>query len=238
MPKPAARRANTARCGKPGLTRRNGSSTPSLRALCASNPEFPVRTVRQFSSLRRYSKAQCRTLLEIVLYNTVLTILDNTIICAARIAHLVRRTIFTKGEPEIWSNRAGTGNMSIGIKTYGAFVPQLRMAKAAIADAHAWALPNLKALARGERALCSWDEDAITMAVQASRQCIAAAPSARVTGLKLASTTAPFADLQNATIVSAALRLPAEVPCQDVSGSTRAGLSALGQTLRCADRED
>ncbi len=128
--------------------------------------------------------------------------------------------------------------MSIGIKTYGAFVPQLRMAKAAIADAHAWALPNLKALARGERALCSWDEDAITMAVQASRQCIAAAPSARGTGLKLASTTAPFADLQNATIVSAALRLPAEVPCQDVSGSTRAGLSALAQTLRCADGED
>jgi 3-hydroxy-3-methylglutaryl CoA synthase len=128
--------------------------------------------------------------------------------------------------------------MAIGIKTYGAFVPQLRMAKAAIADAHAWAMPHLKALARGERALCSWDEDAITMAVQASRQCLAAAPSARLTGLKLASTTAPFTDLQNATIVSAALRLPAEVPCQDVSGSTRAGLGALAQTLRCADGED
>jgi 3-hydroxy-3-methylglutaryl CoA synthase len=128
--------------------------------------------------------------------------------------------------------------MAIGIKTYGAFVPRLRMAKGAIADAHAWALPNLKALARGERALCNWDEDAITMAVQAARHCLAAAPAARPTGLYFASTTAPFADLQNATIVSGALRLPPEMPCQDVSGSTRAGLGALAQTLRGAGGED
>jgi len=128
--------------------------------------------------------------------------------------------------------------MSIGIKTYGAFVPQLRMAKAAIADAHAWALPNLKSLARGERALCSWDEDAITMAVQASRECLGAYPAPRPAGLQFASTTAPFADLQNAAIVSGALRLPAQMPCQDVSGSTRAGLTALAQTLQYGGAED
>jgi 3-hydroxy-3-methylglutaryl CoA synthase len=93
-------------------------------------------------------------------------------------------------------------------------------------------------MARGERALCSWDEDAITLAVQASRACLAAVPAGFPSSLVFASTTAPFADLQNATIVSAALRLPEEMPCQDTSGSTRAGLSALAQLLRGADTKD
>jgi 3-hydroxy-3-methylglutaryl CoA synthase len=128
--------------------------------------------------------------------------------------------------------------MAIGIKAYGAFVPKLRMSRAAIADAHAWALPGLKSMARGERALCSWDEDAITMAVQASRHCLAAVRAARPSALVFASTTAPFADLQNATIISAALRLPEEMPCQDMSGSTRVGLGALAQLFRSSDGED
>jgi 3-hydroxy-3-methylglutaryl CoA synthase len=122
--------------------------------------------------------------------------------------------------------------MTTGIRSYGAFVPRLRMAKAAIAEAHAWALPHLKSLARGERALCNWDEDAITMAVQAARDCLDTSPASAVTGLTLASTTAPFADLQNATLVARALRLEPGVPCQDSSGSTRAGLRALVQALQ------
>src|ERR1700688_2069092 len=122
--------------------------------------------------------------------------------------------------------------MTTGIRSYGAFVPRLRMAKAAIAEAHAWALPHLKSLARGERALCNWDEDAITMAVQAARNCLDTSLASAVTGLTLASTTAPFADLQNATLVARALRLEPGVPCQDSSGSTRAGLRALVQALQ------
>ena len=129
--------------------------------------------------------------------------------------------------------------MSVGIKAYGAYVPRLRMSKAAIADAHAWALPNLKSAARGERALCNWDEDSITMAVQAARNCLAASTeSAAPSTLYFASTTAPFADLQNATIVSAALRLAEDIPCQDLSGTSRVGLSAIAQVLRSSEGED
>jgi 3-hydroxy-3-methylglutaryl CoA synthase len=122
--------------------------------------------------------------------------------------------------------------MRMGIKSYGAFVPRLRIRRAAIAEAHAWALPGLKSLARGERSLCSWDEDSLTMAVQAARSCLGGVPSSQPMELTFASTTAPFADLQNAVIVARALRLETNVPCQDTGGSTRAGLRALTQALR------
>lgn len=119
----------------------------------------------------------------------------------------------------------------VGIRCYGIFVPRLRLARAAIADGHSWALPGLKALGKGERAFCNWDEDAITMAVQAARDCLSSGAPPSVCDVVLASTTAPFADLQNASIVARALRLNDTVTAQDVTGSTRAGLRALVNAL-------
>jgi 3-hydroxy-3-methylglutaryl CoA synthase len=119
------------------------------------------------------------------------------------------------------------GTTSIGISSVGAFIPRRRMSRAAIAEAHAWAFPSLKSLANGERSMCNWDEDVITMAVEASRDCLRGVPPGRITALDLASTTAPYADLQNAVIASAALSLDASTSCTDFSGSTRAGLTAL-----------
>ena len=54
-----------------------------------------------------------------------------------------------------------------GILSFGAYVPRRRLDRRAIAAAHAWANPNLKALARGTRAICGQDEDSLTMAVAA-----------------------------------------------------------------------
>ena len=121
----------------------------------------------------------------------------------------------------------------IGISSYGVFIPRCRIARSAIVDAHAWALPGLKALGRGERAFGNWDEDAITMGVQAARNCLegrAGMPA----DVSLASTTAPFADLQNSSILCQALRMSEIVKAQDFSGSTRAGLRALAQALDAA----
>jgi 3-hydroxy-3-methylglutaryl CoA synthase len=119
---------------------------------------------------------------------------------------------------------------SIGITSYGVFIPRCRIARSVIVDAHAWALPGLKALGRGERTFCSWDEDAITLAVQAARDCLAGRHDAPV-DVTLASTTAPFADPQNTSVLSQVLRLGDAVTGQDVSGSSRAGLRALAQAL-------
>jgi len=126
----------------------------------------------------------------------------------------------------------------IGIKSFGAYVPARRMSRAAMADAHAWAFPSLKSLGKGEKALCGWDEDVITMAVEAGRDCLRDAERSAVSTLDLASTTAPYADLQNAVIAGFALRLNRETASADHSGSTRAGLAALARACSAAQAGD
>ncbi|HKT73190.1 MAG TPA: 3-oxoacyl-[acyl-carrier-protein] synthase III C-terminal domain-containing protein [Steroidobacteraceae bacterium] len=120
----------------------------------------------------------------------------------------------------------------VGIKSFAAYIPRLRLDRAAIAAAHAWALPGLRGLAKGERSFGSWDEDAITMAVEAGRACMATKLDGRVGSLIFASTSAPFADLQNASIVSGAVGLAADTGTLDTSGSLRAGTSALIHALK------
>ncbi len=124
--------------------------------------------------------------------------------------------------------------MERGITAFGAYVPALRMDRAAIAGAHAWAFPALKAQAKGARALANWDEDTVTMAVEAAR----GVPCQDVGAITFASTTPPFADLQNATLIASALGLPSELSTSDVGGSLRAGTTALRNALLGDGRTD
>lgn len=73
------------------------------------------------------------------------------------------------------------------------------------------------------------------MAVHAARECLAAVPGEEPGDLAFASTTAPFAEPQNASIVARALRLGSTATSQDVAGSTRGGLRALAQALEAGD---
>jgi hydroxymethylglutaryl-CoA synthase len=115
----------------------------------------------------------------------------------------------------------------VGIAAFGAYVPSLRVDRAEIAAAHAWVNPGLGRVARGERSSCGWDEDAITMAVEAGRGALANIDRERIKSLAFASTTAPFADRLNAGVVSGALRLHERCTALDLGGSLRAGTSAL-----------
>jgi 3-hydroxy-3-methylglutaryl CoA synthase len=124
----------------------------------------------------------------------------------------------------------------IGITAFGAYVPRLRITRASIAAAHGWMAPGLKAQAKGSRAFKSWDEDPITMAVEAIRDAAGTAGLANFDALRLASTNFPYADLQSASIVASALGAPATIASSDVGGSQRAGTSALLQALRTAER--
>jgi 3-hydroxy-3-methylglutaryl CoA synthase len=116
--------------------------------------------------------------------------------------------------------------MERGITSYGTYIPRLRIDRAAIAAAHSWAFPSVRG--KGARALANWDEDTITMAVEAARGVSLDGVSAIV----FASTTPPYADLQNAALVAAAIGLANDVASADVSGSLRSGTSALLQTLQ------
>jgi 3-hydroxy-3-methylglutaryl CoA synthase/uncharacterized OB-fold protein len=119
-----------------------------------------------------------------------------------------------------------------GITGFGAYIPRLRLDRKVIAAAHGWMAPSLRGLARGTRAFCSWDEDAVTMAVEAARGCGGPQHRETITSLTLASTTFPYADLQNSSIVAGALALPAALRTADVGGSQRAGVSVLAAALR------
>ena len=115
---------------------------------------------------------------------------------------------------------------SVGIVGYGGYVPQLRLKRSAIAAANLWTNPAMKAQGKGERSFAAWDEDVVTMAVEAARDALGAVSRAGIGGVILASTTAPFADRLNAGIVAGALGLADDVDALDVGGSMRAGTSA------------
>src|SRR4029453_2510776 len=109
----------------------------------------------------------------------------------------------------------------LGIKSYAACIPRLRMDRASIAAAHAWAIPSLRGLGKGERSFCSWDEDSITMSVEAARGCLRGTARAGVGALTFASTTPVFSDLQNASLVASAAGLEGDLSTLDASGSLR-----------------
>ncbi len=120
----------------------------------------------------------------------------------------------------------------VGIAAWGAYAPRLRLSRKAVTQANAWVAPNLRAKAKGERSMANWDEDALTMAVEAARDALGPDDDrTAIDALYFASTTAPFTDRLNAGIVSAALTLEKSIASADITGSQRCGLAALGQAL-------
>lgn len=124
---------------------------------------------------------------------------------------------------------------NFGITGFGGYVPRLRMPRATIAAAHQWMAPGLRAQAKGQRAFCSWDEDAVTMAVEAARDALGDRPRDTFASLAMVTTTSPFADMQSSAIVARALGLPDAVRTQDLGSSHRAGVGGLIAALRAAD---
>jgi 3-hydroxy-3-methylglutaryl CoA synthase/NAD(P)-dependent dehydrogenase (short-subunit alcohol dehydrogenase family)/putative sterol carrier protein len=115
----------------------------------------------------------------------------------------------------------------IGITSYGAYLPRLRLDRMAIFQGMGWFAPAIMMVAQGERSMCNWDEDAITMAVEASRDCLRGRDKSELEAFYLASTTLPFADRQNAGIVSAALNLRDDMMTADHTSSQKAATTAL-----------
>jgi len=128
--------------------------------------------------------------------------------------------------------------MEVGILRFGGYVPQSRLQRAEILKAHGWFNPGLRGLAKGERAMANWDEDPITMAFEASRDCLAGRDRDDISALYMASTSFPFLDRQNAGVVASALDLGSGVQTIDLASSQRAGTSALSVALKTAASGD
>ena len=120
----------------------------------------------------------------------------------------------------------------IGITAYGGYVPRLRLSRQAAAQANAWYAPQFGGR-KGTRAFAHWDEDSITLAVAAARDCLGPVGQrdrSTVRALLLASDTLPFAERLNAAVVAGALD---RLSHASVSGDARleAGLRP-GASLR------
>ncbi|MDY6835272.1 MAG: OB-fold domain-containing protein [Chloroflexota bacterium] len=112
-----------------------------------------------------------------------------------------------------------------GITSYGAYIPWLRIDRKIIFSAMGWLNPGT--YMAGEKAVANYDEDSITMAVAAATDALKGTDPTTVDGLYLATTTSPFKERQDATIVSAAIGLGDNIRTADFTDSTKAGTTAL-----------
>jgi hydroxymethylglutaryl-CoA synthase len=112
-----------------------------------------------------------------------------------------------------------------GVVSYGAYIPYHRISREEFQRAWGgFAMP-------GERAVANFDEDSITMAVEAAKDCLTGMDNVKIDALFLASTTLPYKEKLGSAIISAALNLSTEVRTADFAGSLRVGTSALGCAL-------
>jgi hydroxymethylglutaryl-CoA synthase len=109
----------------------------------------------------------------------------------------------------------------VGITSYGAHIPMHRLTREEIARA------NGGRGSKGEKAICGFDEDSLTMAVAAGVDCLKGLDRKAVDGLYLATTTAPYVEKMVSATAAAALDLRADLGTLDFGNSLRAGTGAL-----------
>ncbi|MBM4246719.1 MAG: 3-hydroxy-3-methylglutaryl CoA synthase [Deltaproteobacteria bacterium] len=108
----------------------------------------------------------------------------------------------------------------VGITSFGAYIPYLRLSLAAASG-------GKRTEGGPEKAVANYDEDALTLAVAAGIDCLRGIDRKTVDGVLFASTSYAFKEKQGAAIVAKALDLRRDVLTADVGDSLRAGTNAL-----------
>lgn len=117
--------------------------------------------------------------------------------------------------------RDGSGTSPVGITGVGAYIPYYYLERRTISAA--WGTRP----AKGRKAMANSDEDPITMAVDAGLDCLRDGGRDQVDSLIFASTSNPYDEKSQATLIGTALGLPTEVAVADMGSSLRSGLAAL-----------
>lgn len=115
-----------------------------------------------------------------------------------------------------------------GIVACGVYLPYYRLDRKAIGTA--LGVPP----GRGTRAVASYDEDTTSMAVEAGRLALRAAPGVKPRALYFATAVPGYLDKTNATAIHAALGLDDSAMAFDMVGSIRSGAGALRAALDAA----
>lgn len=126
----------------------------------------------------------------------------------------------------------------VGIVSYGGYIPRRRLNRMSVIQEMGWYIPALLMVANGERSMCNWDEDSITMAVASARDCIAGLDKSGIDGLYLATTTPAFSDRQNAGIVAAGLNLRDSIASADFTSSLKSATTAVIAALESVKSGD
>ena len=108
-----------------------------------------------------------------------------------------------------------------GIVSYGTYIPTYRLPRDLIAKE--WGTPSLG----GERAVANFDEDSLTLAVNASIDAFGSREPQTLAGVFFASTTSPYREKQAAATIATVLDASPEVRTMDFTDTLRAGTSAL-----------
>src|SRR5256886_4533419 len=111
------------------------------------------------------------------------------------------------------AGRAAGGAKLAGIVRYGSYIPYFRLQRAAMGAG------------KGERAVASYDEDSVSMAVEAARDAVRGGVA--VDTVLFATTSPAYAEKLDAATIQAALELPESLGSVGLGGSSRMGLAAL-----------
>jgi len=106
-------------------------------------------------------------------------------------------------------------------------VPRYRLDRKKIFKAMGWMNPGNVAIARGEKAVANFDEDSITMAVAAGIDAVRGIDPSKLDGVYFASTSMPYKERLNASILTAALGLRDQVRAADFGGGLKAGTTSV-----------
>lgn len=114
------------------------------------------------------------------------------------------------------------------IASLGGYLPLLRLDRKAANVALKWS--GLSGPREGHRAVAGWDEDAVTLSLEAARVALDGAPTPEA--LVFASTSAPFFERSQAALLVEALALPRATRAQDVAGTRKCAVAALLAALQ------
>ena len=109
----------------------------------------------------------------------------------------------------------------VGIISYGAYVPMWRIERSEIAQASGVGSMG------GERAVASWDEDSLTMGVEAGLDCLMGIDPKTIDGLYFSTLSSPYKEKQASAIIASALDLRRDAYTIDFTTSTRTGTLAV-----------
>jgi len=109
----------------------------------------------------------------------------------------------------------------IGILSVGGYVPRYRLTGKALGAVWGGAGGG------GERAVANYDEDSLTLAVEAALNALHGHDPHVIRACFFASTSAPYAEKSNAAILATVADMPAHALTADLGGSLRAGTTAL-----------